>query len=119
MEAFFEHIAKNCTTHVTVTLRSKNTSDARINQVDNLDVFSAFIRFRDDISFADRLVDLHDSLIHVQSSGSSEHGLVETNNSNVKFRYFSSKLQRKDVTFSTEIEVPPFAYKKQLLLQVL
>ena len=115
METFFEHIAKNCTAHVTVTLSNKNTSDARINQVDNLDVFSVFIRFRDDISLADRLVDLHESLIHVQSSGSSEHGLVETNYSNVKFRYFSSKLQRKDVKFSTEIEVPPFAYHQPTL----
>ena len=57
LEKYFEHIAKNCTTPVTVNLRSKNTSDARINQVKNLDMFSAFIRFRDDISFADRLFD--------------------------------------------------------------
>ena len=115
MEKYFEHIAKNCTTPVTVNLRtcSKNTSDARINRVENLDVFSAFIQFKNDISFADRLVDFHDSLILVQSSGSSE--LVETNNSNVKFSYFSSKLQSKDVTFSTEIEVPPFAYHQPTL----
>ena len=83
-------------------------SGARINQVETLHVFSTFIQFKNDISFADRLVDFRDSLILVQGSGSSEHGLVQ-------FKYFSSKLQRKDVLLLTEIEVPPFAYHQPTL----
>ena len=115
LEQYFENVAENCTTKVSVTLHSTNSSDSRnFHLGTNIDAYMyiVYIQFKDDIHFADRLIDFHDSMIVIPSSGFSEHEPVEINNTNFRFRYFSPERQRKHAAFSTELEIPPFAYQQ-------
>ena len=118
LEQYFENVAENCTTNVSVTLHSTNSSDSRnFHLGTNIGAYMyvAFIKFKDDIHFADRLIDFHNSVIAVPCSDFSEHELVETNNTNFRFRYFSLERQRQHATFSTDLEIPPFAYQQLTL----
>ena len=113
LEDYFENIAENCTTNVTITLQTDNSSSARnfhrgIN-MSHIGVFVVFIKFKDDVDFADRLIGLDDSVIAIPSLDFNPQELEDTYGAKHPIKYSVSK--RQLAKFSTELDLPLSAHQ--------